>query len=257
MGRSALTALARRLLEVNQRAARRIERRLPAARRELRADYVETVARHMNARPGPTLVVDLGSGRECAFARRRVPGRAITVVGVDASDEELRFNADIDERRVADVARGLPFGDGEVSVLASSSVLEHLPDTGALVAETARILAPGGHAIHMFPSKRSPFALANRLLPRGLAERLLRIFMPWSRGGFEAHYDHCTAAAMSRLHREHGLEVVEVRAGYYQAEYFAPALPLYLLAALWDSVVHALDVRPLAATVLLVARRPG
>lgn len=257
MARSALTALARRLLKANQRAARRIERRLPPARSELRASYVETVARHMNERPEPTLVVDVGSGRESAFARRRQAGRHITVVGLDASDEELRFNEDVDERRTADLGGRLPFADGEVDVLASSSVLEHLRDTEPLVRESARVLAPGGYAVHMFPSRWAPFAVANRLLPRRAAERLLRLAMPWSRGGFLAYYDRCSASAMARLHEECGFEVVEVRAGYYQAEYFDAVLPLYLAAALWDLVTHALGARALAATVLLVARRPG
>lgn len=44
----------------------------------------------------------------------------------------------------------IPFGEAQFDVMVSEAVLEHVRNLDAMVAETHRVLKPGGHALHMF-----------------------------------------------------------------------------------------------------------
>ena len=50
---------------------------------------------------------------------------------------------------------GLPFADGELDVVFSKSVLEHLHDLSGVLAECRRVLRPGGRMIHLVPDWRA------------------------------------------------------------------------------------------------------
>jgi SAM-dependent methyltransferase len=67
----------------------------------------------------------------------------------------------------------LPFGDGEVDVVVSTSVLEHARNKGEIFAEIRRVLRRGGCALHIFPARwylpvepHMYVPLANVLWPR-------------------------------------------------------------------------------------------
>jgi ubiquinone/menaquinone biosynthesis C-methylase UbiE len=246
-----------RFLEANRRASRFLEARLPQARVNTQRVYEQTVAEYMNARPGQ-IVVDVGGGKRCSFAHHRRPELRTRIVAVDVSAEELEANTDVDEKHVADVTGGLPIGDEEADLVVSHSVLEHLTEVRPFLADTCRVLKPGGYTIHRFPSKLAPFSVANRLLPREVSRRLLRALIPGSSGrlGFPAYYDSCTDGGMRRLLEEEGFEIVSSRVSYYQSDYFEFALPIYVVSALYELVVSTLKLRPLAATVVVVARKP-
>jgi ubiquinone/menaquinone biosynthesis C-methylase UbiE len=240
----------------NKALARRVERRLPNARVDLGGEHEQVIARYMNAREG-AVVADIGGGRSSRFARLRKPRSTATIVAVDVSAEELELNADADEKRVADATRKLPFADGEVDLVTSSAVLEHLRSVEGFVAESSRVLKPGGHAIHHFSTKFAPYAIANQLLPKPVSKRIVHFIQPGTEGilGFPAYYDQCYASAITRLHVKHGFEVVDLRAAYYQSTYFDFFLPVYLLSVLWDLGTYAAGVKNLARSLLLVARK--
>jgi ubiquinone/menaquinone biosynthesis C-methylase UbiE len=248
----------RAFLDANRRASKAIERRLPQASTNVQREYERLVGEYLNARPGQ-LVVDVGGGKRCQFAKYRDEGNGSRIVAVDVDPAELEANDDVDEKRVADAARELPFGDGEVDIVASRSVLEHLPQVGGFLDEAYRVLRPGGYTIHVFPSKWAPFSLANRALPRRLSARIVHTMIPGSKGrlGFPAYYDRTYASGMRRALGAAGFEVVEQRVSYYQAEYFTFLFPLYLLNALYELVVRALGLEDLGATVLIVGRKPS
>ncbi|MEM7278061.1 MAG: methyltransferase domain-containing protein [Pseudomonadota bacterium] len=50
----------------------------------------------------------------------------------------------------------LPFADGEFSAVVSDQVMEHVGNLDETMAETHRVLAKGGVAIHIFPSRYTP-----------------------------------------------------------------------------------------------------
>jgi ubiquinone/menaquinone biosynthesis C-methylase UbiE len=245
-------------LRANKRAADAVEARLPHAKTNLHDEYAHAVAQYMNSLPRGAVVVDVGGGKKCAFARYRNPTSGVRLVAVDISAEELAYNVDVDEKLVADVTERLPFGDHEVDMLVSSSVIEHLRNSEAFVRESARVLKPRGLFVHVLPNKFAPFSVANQLIPQRIAQRLLRVLVPGSEGvlGFPAFYDRTYPAAFRQLVARCGLNVRELRVAYYQAYYFDFFIPLYIINVAYELVVSSLRLENLAANMLIVAQKP-
>jgi SAM-dependent methyltransferase len=178
-------------------------------------------------------------------------------VAVDASEDELLHNKDVDEIRVADVVEGLPFAPAEVDLLVTRSVLEHLPDVARFIENSARVIKPGGHCIHLFPSKFAPFALINQALPNRAAAKVVHFLRPGSENvlGFPTFYDRTYRSAITALLEDAGFSIVEETTTYAQSSYFAFLLPLFLLSAAYELLVSNLRLRNLGAYTLIVARR--
>ena len=95
-----------------------------------------------------TKLLDLGSGRGeflHGFARQ-----GFDAMGIDRSRPSVpKFSEPV---VVGDYERtGLPFADGEFSVLFSKSVFEHIVDISSLLKECHRVLAPAGRMIALVP----------------------------------------------------------------------------------------------------------
>jgi len=247
----------RTFLELNRSASQRFARVLPQARWSIGDLYNATVAERMKE---GGVFVDVGGGKRCSYARQRPPATDVKIVAVDVSAEAMLGNADADETRVADVVRdGLPFGDREVDVVSSRSVLEHLSDVEALAADSARVLKPGGYSIHLFPGRRGAFAVLNRILPNRVAKSILFSLRPAcvGIGGFPAMYNRCTYREMKRAFERSGHEVLELRPSYFGAQYFEFFFPLFVLVSAYEGACSLLHAKSLAPRLLLVARKRG
>lgn len=93
-------------------------------------------------------LLDLGSGRGeflHGFARQ-----GFDALGIDRSrPSQPKFSEPVIE---ADYEKsGLPFADGEFSVLFSKSVFEHITDIGKLLSECHRVLGPAGRMVTLVP----------------------------------------------------------------------------------------------------------
>jgi ubiquinone/menaquinone biosynthesis C-methylase UbiE len=239
----------------NRRVAARVERLLPQARVNPSVLYSELVRARM-ARLGPgAVVLDVGGGRRCAFAG--VVPAGVRLVAVDSSERELALNADVCEKVVADVCDRVPFPDASVDLVVSKHVMEHLPDTVSFVRESARVLKPGGWCVHFFPCRWAVFAVVNRLLPAGLARRVLAAVVPESaeRERFRPVYDRCRAGAIRRVLEQAGFEGVRVRPGFYGSHYLGFFLPVYLAGACWELAATSLGALDLCAYLVVEARR--
>lgn len=245
----------RAFLDLNRRVSTATANLWPHQRRSLEARYEEVAAEIVHRRGGQ-LVVDVGGGKSLRYAGLLRPGDA-HIVAVDISAEELAENTEVAETRVADVSERLPFADGEVDVLTSSSVLEHLEDVPGFLDEAARVLKSGGVMVHIFPGRYAAFALLNRALPERIKRWLLYRLYPQTVGfcGFPAFYDHCTPSAIERACRERGFEVETTVRYYGSADYFRVFFPLFLVFLAWEILAWALRARDLAAQVLVVATR--
>jgi SAM-dependent methyltransferase len=95
---------------------------------------------------GPGTVLDLGCGVGHSY-HLLAPRET---VGVDLDADALQGQ----ERRtvVADM-RALPFPEGTFPNVLSVQSLEHVPDPERVVAEVARVLAPGGVAVFVTPNR--------------------------------------------------------------------------------------------------------
>src|ERR1700761_9557016 len=71
----------------------------------------------IRALPNGGIVLDLGGGRRCVYAKSVQPKGRIKLIAVDISPEELASNKDVSETRLADVAMGLPMPDASVDII--------------------------------------------------------------------------------------------------------------------------------------------
>jgi SAM-dependent methyltransferase len=167
------------------------------------------------------------------------------------------MNEDVAEKQVADVAAGLPMPDGSVDLILSRALLEHVQGVPAAIGHMARVLKPGGVALHLVPCRYSLFGLAARILPFGPLVRLVHVVMPWTRGNveFPVVYDHCYPQALEREFGAAGFSKVEVWITWAQPGYFEAAYPAFLLHASYEWMVRHLRLRGLAAYVVVRATR--
>jgi SAM-dependent methyltransferase len=93
-------------------------------------------------------LLDLGAGR--GEFLHGFANQGFDVLGIDrARPSEPKFSERVVE---ADYEKtGLPFADGEFSVLFSKSVFEHSSDIGALLQECRRVLSPAGRMVALVP----------------------------------------------------------------------------------------------------------
>jgi ubiquinone/menaquinone biosynthesis C-methylase UbiE len=249
-------SILQRFFALNRVFCDKIASHLPQTKPNFWERYAKSVAHYMNNIPNQ-MVVDIGSGKHCFFAQYRNSAMQTHIIGVDISEEQLKENRDVDETRIADAARELPFADGEVDMIVSQSAMEHLRDVDQFVKESARVLRSGGAFIHLFPSKNAPFALFKRMVPNEVSRRCLHFFWPESRdwGGFAAYYDNCSYRAVQKLLAKHGFEILSIETSYYQSNYYAFFAPFYLLSALYEMLIYRLGLRFLSAHILVVAAK--
>ena len=93
------------------------------------------------ARPGAT-VVDLGCGRGDSVDAFRAADPTVRWIGVEVGDSEYETRPDVELRIFDGIA--LPFEDASVDIVFSKQVLEHVERPHELIADVARVLAPGG-----------------------------------------------------------------------------------------------------------------
>jgi SAM-dependent methyltransferase len=255
--RSGARGFLSRFITFNKSLCRGVEAGLPLAFRiNLHRRYEALAGKEVNARAGQ-VVVDIGGGRHCPYRSFiRDPDRQ-RLISIDCSEREIARNADVRLRVVADVVRSIPAAPRSIDILSSRSVLEHLEDVPAYLANCAEVLSEDGRIVHSCPCRFSPFALINRLLPDALARVLLYTFQPqWQDTcGFKAHYDHCYYSGLKAALERNGFELAHIEFRYYQAVYFDFFFPLYLVMTGYDLLMHALRIRNASCQMLFVARR--
>jgi SAM-dependent methyltransferase len=252
-----MVAVLSRFFELNRRLSRRVDEKLNPDHGDLYRSFLRTVEKEFQSLPPGAVAVDLGGGRRCIYSHAVPQDRGIRLVAVDISPAELAANQDVTDRRVADVAEGLPFEDAEVDLIVSKYCLEHVDGVPRAAEHMARVLKPGGKAIHFMPCRYSTFGVAARLLPFGPLLKLLHCVSPETVGEveFDVHYDHCYPKAIERVMRDAGFRNVTVGTTHISADYFSPVFPLYLVVWAYESLVHLLDARSLMAYMMVTTER--
>lgn len=246
-----------RFIAVNRRLSRLVEQRLPQARINPSVVFSRVVAERVQRLKDGAVVLDIGAGRRSVLAGWLRTG--IRLVAIDSSANELRANRDADELLLADVCRRTPLDDESVDLLISRHVVEHLPDITAFVRESARVLRPNGWYVHFFPCRFAPFAIFNRLLPRTLTARILRLTSPETSGTerFAAKYHWCWPSEFCRLLNGAGLAVDFTYVSYYGSHYLNFLFPAYLLSITFEMAVMSLKLANLCAYLVIAGRKQG
>jgi ubiquinone/menaquinone biosynthesis C-methylase UbiE len=251
-------SLFQRFFRANTRLSLEVQDRLGLeSDTEFYDEFERRLEQAVRAVPDGATIVDVGGGRSCVFASLVPRDRGARVVAVDISPEELAANRDVDETRVADVAESLPFGDGEVDLVVTRTLLEHVDGVPAAIENIGRIVKPGGATLHLVPGRYSLFGTAARVLPFGPTKRLLHRVIPETKGTveFETYYDHCYPAGLERAFRGAGFRTVKVEKCWSQTNYFAPFFPVYLLVAAYQAITRALGIDTVAAYMIVRAER--
>ena len=211
----------------------------------------------IRALPAGATALDVGGGRRCVYARSVEPPGRVRLVAVDISSEELALNDDVAEICLADISAELPMSDASADLILSRALLEHVVNVPAAIQNMARVLKPGGTALHLVPCRYSLFGTAARLLPFGPLLKLTHLVMPWTRGQveFPVHYDHCYPRALERAFYSAGFSKVELSITWAQPGYFEAAYPLFMLHAAYEWVVRHLKLEQLAAFTVVRATR--
>lgn len=248
----------RQVIDANVRWSRATERHLNLPTdKTLWRRFERSADELIRALPDGATVLDLGGGRRCVYASSVQPPGRLNLVAVDISADELAMNDDVSEKRVADVAAGLPMPDACVDLIVSRALLEHVRGVPAAIGHMGRVLKPGGVALHLVPCRYSLFGMVARALPFGPLVRFVHVVMPWTRGNveFPVVYDHCYPRALEEAFRSAGFSEMETWITWAQPGYFEAAYPAFLLHAVYEWAVRRLGLRDLAAYVVIRAIR--
>ncbi len=212
---------------------------------------------------GARRVCDVGGGASPAVRLARIEKEDLDYVVFDVSGGELNeapegyatFEGSIlDDTAVA----ALLERHGPFDLVVTRWAAEHMPDGRHFHANVYKLLAPGGRAVHIFPTLYALPFVVNRLLPDRASWTLLLTAYQGRTKKFPAYYSWCrgpSARQLARL-RSVGYEV-EHYVGFFGHGFYRRLGPL---AALHKRVVTWLVSHPsptLTSFAVLVARRPA
>lgn len=185
-------------------------------------------------------VYDVGGGKQPTISPHIKEENALTVIGLDISQEELHLAplGYYDKTIVADITNYYGKRDGDIVIC--NAVLEHVANVDLALQNIATLLKPGGIALIFVPSRRALYARLNMLLPEGLKKWLLYTLFPQSRyyQGFKSFYHRCTPNEFCQSALRSGFTVTGQRA-YFISGYFSWCFPLYCIWRLWIIFFYA------------------
>jgi SAM-dependent methyltransferase len=225
-------------------------------------DFPATV-RKLAQRPEVRRVCDLGGGANPVLAPAEIDALGLRYEVVDVSARELAKAPEGYATVQADaLAPGFAAAHGPYELIASGFIAEHVPDPARFHANVFAALAPGGFAVHAFPTLYEPTFVVNRLLPGHVTGPLLRRLQrgredEGSHGKFPAHYRWCRGPTRRQLARLRGVgfEVVEY-AGYFGHGYFGPVKPLDRAQQRLSGWLERHPLPALTSYACVVLRRP-
>ncbi len=173
-------------------------------------------------------IVDVGGGANPLLPLPFVTAHGLTYTILDISADELQKAPRGYETLQADIASPQATFDAQHDLVITKMLAEHIRDAGAFHRNVFRLLCPGGHAIHLFPTLFAPPFVVNRLIPERAAHAVLTGLSGRERvrdgrlRKFPAYYSWCRGPSRRQIERFEriGFEV-ERYVGYFgTSEYF-------------------------------------
>jgi 2-polyprenyl-6-hydroxyphenyl methylase/3-demethylubiquinone-9 3-methyltransferase len=203
--------------------------------------------------PGVT-ILDVGAGRAPTLAPPDRPADC-RYLGLDISAAELEAAGDdaYDAGYVHDIIEPLP-EVGDVDVIISWQVLEHVSSLPRALANLRDILRPGGTLLAQTSGSFAAFAVAARVMPHQLRVKVMARYLGHhEEEKFPTSYDHCTARALRKLLGD--WESSELVPFYRGAPYFSMSRPLQRLYLGYEDLIAARGWENLATHYLIAAQK--
>jgi len=246
----------KRFIEANRRLCRRLT---PTHVHEANVFGVyRKLGQLLLAHPKIINVVDCGAGAKWHFPSYYKKWYNVRLIGLDIDAREMTPNEDLDDRIECDVSIAIPLPPDSVDLCMASSGLEHFANNENFLRNAYQALRPGGFLLAQFPGRYAPFAIVNRMLPRGIKQPFLAASMGEDAEllGYVAHYDRTDYASFARMVRDVGFEVTYYSPGYYSSTYAEFFFPFWLLSYFYDSLRFAIGVKSLASYNLFLLQKP-
>lgn len=180
------------------------------------------------------LEIGAGAGKRNIHSLR---GRCSEIVGVDV-DPRVTGNPLLDRGLVAD-AEELPFADGSFDVAFAIYVLEHIENPRAFVAETKRVLRPGGHFLTLVPNQLHYVPILSKIAPTWFHRWCNRKRGRRKSDTFPTFYRLNSRTALLRYFTEVGFEAVYMRGIEVQPNYLTFSIPFFLVGVAYERIVNS------------------
>jgi hypothetical protein len=174
-------------------------------------------------------ILEVGAGCNPSLSPEVIVREDLRYTILDSSAEELAKGPDGYEKWCADIGSPACEIRSGFELVFSRMVAEHVKNARQMHENIFAMLAPGGYALHYFPTLYAFPFVVNRFLSEGISGALLDRFAPRDRfkhDKFKAYYRWCrgpTPASLARFEAL-GFTVVEYQ-GYFGHGYYEK-LPL-------------------------------
>lgn len=225
----------------------------PLDKQDINRVYEKTVASYLEP---DMLIYDVGGGKHCRY-RKSIDKETMMIYALDISDEELAANTGLDGKIVTDVCKKIPIPYGQVDMITSSSVCEHLKNPFDYYENASKALKKDGVFINLFPCRYAIFAMINRILPKKFAKNLLYFFLPGAKKdcGFPAYYEDLYYKKIIDDYHKAGFKIEKIYLRYLQADYYTFFIPLFLINYAWDACMKKFRCKNFCTHMMIVARK--
>ena len=205
---------------------------------------------------GPGLrMLDLGAGRG-VLPMLNFQGLGVEVWGADI-DPVVAENPHLDRAFITRPGELTGVPDASVDVMTCCSVLEHVSEPAALLAEVHRVLKPGGVFLAKTPNKFHYMPVIASITPLWFH----KMFNRW-RGReevdtFPTLYRLNSRKATARHARSAGLEPELLWTVEGRPEYLRMTPPTYLAGFVYERLVNGLKLEDLKSVIFMRLRRPA
>lgn len=147
--------------------------------------------------------------------------------------------------------------ENEYDLIISMTLLEHVKNNNASVAQMYKALRPGGCIVHYLPSKNHPYSLILRLIGPKWQKRLVNILRPWAADvtGYPAFFDCCSPSEMKGLCKCSGFTHIEIIPFYRANDYFSFFIPCYIAVTLWENICKKFNWVQLCSGFVIIAKK--
>tara|TARA_B110000908_G_C10067260_1_gene363416 strand:- start:34 stop:765 length:732 start_codon:yes stop_codon:yes gene_type:complete len=140
--------------------------------------------------------------------------------------------------------------ENKYDLILLNMVMEHIEDNNISFKKLKGLLSDKGVIVSWQPSNLHPFSLLNQLLPHDFKEKVLRIFLPWSKHGargWRSYYHKCNYLGFKNLCKKNRLVINKAKFNYNASHYFSFFPPLFLLIVLYEEIVRLLGIKLLCS----------